>query len=279
MITPIQSHQWNPIPVGLGLPRSVPSWRKETTPARDAGPDVSADLSPLAVRLSEEGLDFSSSAVEKVTLGMDFNLEFSSSSVERLSASGYYLEESETMHLAWQVRYQREEIVDGRAELRTYEANLRASVTQVSRTTVSSYVQKEDIMSLVRRLMEDIHKIAADDSKALGGVVLDYSDFREIFAIDNGRLAHDLMALIELTIMLARLRQMLEGDSDAEDVILAPQREETKGTVVTQSSMRVESFQLEIRDVTAELSTASAGNTSVSSTAQESAISDQAITD
>ncbi|UCH10612.1 MAG: hypothetical protein JSU61_01580, partial [Fidelibacterota bacterium] len=158
---------------------------------------------------------------------MDFNLEFSSSSVERLSASGYYLEESETMHVAWQVRYQREEIVDGRAELRTYEADLRVNVTQVSRTTVSSYVQKEDIMSLVRSLMEDIHEIAADDSKALGAVVLDYSDFREIFAIDNGRLAHDLMALIELTIMLARLRQMLEGDMEV--AVLAPQREETKG--------------------------------------------------
>jgi hypothetical protein len=208
------------------------------------------------VLLSEEGLDFSASAVEKVATGMDLNLEFSPSSVERLTASGYYLEESETMHLAWHVRYQREEIVNGRAEVRTYEADLRVNVTQVSRKTVSAYVQKEDIMSLVRRLMEGIHEIAADDSKALGGVVLDYSDFREIFAIDNGRLAHDLMALIELTIMLARLRQILEGDM--EEVVLAPQREETRGLVVTESNMRVESFQLEIRDVTAELSTASA---------------------
>ncbi len=109
-------------------------------------------------------------------------------------------------------------------------------------------------MSLVRRLLRDIEETAADENKILGGVVLDYKDFRELFALDNGKLIHDLMALIELTVILARLRQKLEGNEEV--VILAPEREETRGITVTETSMRMESFHLEIRAVTSTLSAA-----------------------
>jgi hypothetical protein len=46
---------------------------------------------------------------------------------------------------------------------------------------------------------------------------------------------------------------MLEGDEEL--VILAPEREETRGVKAHEVESVVESFQLEIRDVTAELST------------------------
>lgn len=215
---------------------------------------MSADLSPWAVLLSEEGLDFSASSVVTQSESMDFTLEFTSSSVERLSVSGYYSEETESLNLSWRFTFQQEVSVEGRTELRTFEADIQVNISQVNRKTVTPYVRKEDIMSLLRRLFRDIEKIAADENKTLGGVVLDYKDFREIFALDNGKLAHDLMALIELTVILARLRQML--DSKKEVVVLAPEREETRGVTVTETSMRMESFHLEIRDITSTLSAA-----------------------
>ncbi|MFB0515278.1 MAG: hypothetical protein ACETWG_01590 [Candidatus Neomarinimicrobiota bacterium] len=257
MITPVYSPQVGSALFTAGHKPPLPSSRRETTLVSQDQTDVSADLSPLAVLLSEEGLDFSASSVEAVAASMDFNLEFTSSSVERLSVSGYYSEETESLNLSWHFIFQQEVAVDGRSEVRTFEADLNVSVSQVSRKTVTPFTYKEDILSLVRRLMQSINEIAADDDRVLGGVVLDYKDFREIFALDNGRLAHDLMALIELTIMLARLKQLLDNNEDV--VILAPERQEIRGVSVTEASMRVGSFHLEIRDVTTELSTPDAG--------------------
>ena len=254
MITPVHNLQWSSVLQGIEPPPQWPSQERVSTTAANRGGDVSADLSPWAVLLSEEGLDFSTSSVEALELGMDFNLEFTSSSVERLSVSGYYSEETGWLNLSWRFTFQQEVSVEGGTELRTFEADIQVNISQVNRKTVTPYVRKEDIMSLVRRLFRDIEKIAADENKTLGDVVLDYKDFREIFTLDNGKLAHDLMALIELTVILARLRQMLDSKKDV--VVLAPDRKETRGVSVTETSMRMESFHLEIRDITSTLSAA-----------------------
>lgn len=247
MIKPVHNTQWSPALQGLEVPRKL-SWERVPSPAASPEGAVSADLSPWAVLLSEEGLDFSASSVETLSGSMDFNLEFTSSSVKRLSVSGYYSEATKSLNLSWHFTFQKEVTVDGHTELRTIEAHLQVSVSHVNRKTVTPYVRQEDIMSLVRRLLRDIEKTAADDNKVLGGVILDYKDFRELFALDNGKLAHDLMALIELTVILARLRQRLEGDEEV--VVLTPERKETRGVSVTETGMRMESFHLEVREVT-----------------------------
>ena len=248
MITPVHNLQWSSVLQGIEPPPHRPSQERVSTTAANRGGDVSADLSPWAVLLSEEGLDFSASSLVTQSESMDFNLEFTSSSVERLSVSGYYSEETGSLNLSWRFTFQQEVSVEGGTKLRTFEADIQVNISQVNRKTVTPYVRKEDIMSLLRRLFRDIEKIAAEENKTLGGVVLDYKDFREIFALDNGKLAHDLMALIELTVILARLRRKLEGDEEV--VILAPEREEIRGITVTETSMRMESFHLEVREVT-----------------------------
>jgi hypothetical protein len=256
MITPAYNNPWLPVVPLAGLPQHTPSRPKVESHATTEPEDVSADLSLPAILLSEEGLDFQTSSIEKSLERLDFHLEFNSGTVEHLSASGYYSEETKSLDITWSLSFQGEVEVDGRTELHTFEAKIQMHVDQVVQQSVSSYVQKEDILSLVRRLLQDLHEIAMDEDQALGGVVLEYADFQELFAVDNGRLAHDLMALIELTIMLARLRQMLDGN--VEEVILSPEREETRGVLANEVNMVVESFQLEIRDVTAELSTTAA---------------------
>ena len=257
MTTPVNNMHWGPILQGMEAPPRLPSREKVSAPAADREGAVSTDLSPWAVLLSEEGLDFSASSVETLSGNMDFNLEFTSGSVERLSVSGYYSEETETLELLWHFIFQKEVTVEGHTELRTFEAELQVSVSQVDRKTVTPYVRQEDILSLVRRLIRDIEETVADENKILGGVVLDYKDFRELFALDNGQLVHDLMALIELTVVLARLRQKLEGDEEV--VVLAPEREESRGVTVTETSMSMESFHLEVRGVTTPTTAAEAG--------------------
>jgi hypothetical protein len=235
------------------LPERQPVRPAEKSSLPEKVQDISADISPIALLLSEEGLDFESSSIDRDSAATHFNLEFTSHSMERVTASGYYSEETKSLDITWHVTYQREVEVDGSTQQRTYEAEIRVHLSKVETVDVSTYVQKEDILSLVRRLLQGLNEIIADEDKVLGGVVLNFADIQELFAIDDGRLAHDLMALIELTIMLSRLRHMLEGDEDV--VFLAPERGETRGVNVHEVESVVESFQLEIRDVTAELST------------------------
>ena len=257
MITQVQTNPMQPLfPLSV-LPERHPARPAEKLSLSDEVQDISADISPIALLLSEEGLDFESSSIARDSSTTYFNLEFSSHSMERVSASGYYSEETRSLDITWRVTFQREVEVDGSTQQRTYEAEIRVHLSKAETTDVSAYVQKEDILSLVRRLLQNLNEIIADEDKALGGVVLDFADIQELFAIDDGRLVHDLMALIELTIMLSRLRHMLEGDEEV--VFLAPEREETRGVIVHEVESVVESFRLEIRDVTAELSTSAVG--------------------
>lgn len=253
IITPVQNNPWQPLVPLSKLPTRPPARSMKGSAPTNETQDVSADLSPIALLLSEEGLDFESSSITKDAVNTHFNLEFTSHSTEHLSASGYYSEESKTLDLTWHMTFQREVEINGSTQTRTYEAELRVHLSKASTNKVSSYVQKEDILSMVRRLLQNLNEIIADEDQALGGVLLEFADIHELFAIDDGRLAHDLMALIELTIMLSRLRHMLEGDEEL--VFLAPERGETRGVTAHEVESVVESFQLEIRDVTAELST------------------------
>ena len=244
MITPVNNLQLVPLTMSE---EASPSMREAMSVAANQD-DVSADLSPWAILLSEEGLDFSTSTAEMTEVSTSFSLDFTTSSVERLSVAGYYSVESATLNLSWHLTFQKEVQIGDHTELRTFEADLSVSISQVDTRSVIPFVHKEDIMSLLRRLLDDIQEIAADDNKVLGGVVLDYEDFRELFALDDGKLAHNLMALINLTILLARLRQLLDGSEEM--VILHPKREKTEGIEVAESSIRIENVQLEIREIT-----------------------------
>lgn len=270
MISPVNSILSNLLAPGVvpSLPR--PSRRSEETVPSNREPSVSTDLTPAAVRLSEESLDFARSSITTASTDLEFNLEFTSNSLERLSATGYYAEESQSLSLSLSYTFQREVIVKGRTQVRTFEASLDVKVSRLQVTAASPFARKEDIMALVRQLLNDISRVTADDGKLLGGVVIDRQDFLDLVAVDSGRLAKKLEALIQLTVMLARLKQLLD-DEDAELVILNPQRQETGGWAVVDIEERLESFRLVIRDITAESDLTENGSDLESTTEQADA--------
>ncbi len=251
MIDPASSLLSNPLSLGIVASLPHPSRGKEEIVPSNREANVSAELTPAAVRLSEENLDFAHSSVTATSTDLEFNLEFTSSSLERLSATGYYAEESQSLSLSLRYTFQREVTIQGRTQVRTFEASLDIQVSRLQQTAASPFTRKEDIMALVRRLLNDIGRVTANDGELLGGVVIDRDDLLDLVAIDSGRLANKLEALIQLTVMLARLKQLLD-DETAEVVILNPQREETRGVEVVKFEERLESFQLVIRDITAE---------------------------
>ena len=229
-----------------------PPTRPEPPTVIETDKGVEPQISHLASRLAETGLDLGNSTVAATSSTLDFHLEFDAGSVQRLTAEGVYQAENRSLYLTWNYAYQQAVTVDGRGQLRSYEARMSLSVTQAASTARSPFVVKEDIMSFVRRLLEDISEVVSDENLDLGGVVLKLEDLAEILALDNGRLARRLVALIQLTILMARLEQLLESERD-EVVILRPERGQVEGIMVEETFSEITEFQLEIRDITAEL--------------------------
>ena len=251
MISPVNSFLTNSLSPGMVVPLTHSSRGKTGSVPSKPAPNVSADLTPAAVRLSEENLDFARSSATTTSTELEFKLEFTSSSLERLSAEGYYAEASQSLSLALRYTFEREITIEARTRVRTFEASLDIQVSRLQYSAASALTRKEDIMALVRRLLNDISRVAANDGKGLDGVVIDRDDFLDIAAVDSGRLANKLEALIQLTVMLAHLKQLLD-DKTADGAILTPQREEIRGVQVVELQERLESFQLVIRDITAE---------------------------
>ena len=67
-------------------------------------------------------------------------------------------------------------------------------------------------MSMVRLLMNDVRSTMAGDKPEQAGVVLGHAELEDLLAADGGRAANRIMDLIDLTIMLARLKQLLDDE-------------------------------------------------------------------
>ena len=225
MTTPLHSIQWSPTLSGTApaqplqgphVGRPAGEDRSATAPARGSQPEVLADISPLAVYLVESGFDAHVSRVERVLERREFQLKVASSATEKLTASGYYSERTRSLDLAYRYTVQQEVAVDGVVRVRTFEVELNISISQVSRRTASPFMPEDDILSLARGLMKDISRIMTGDGSDLRKLVLSHRDLMDLQGRKHGGLVDRLMQLINLTIMLARLKHLLESDEPQE---------------------------------------------------------------
>ena len=231
--------------------RSAGGERRQAEAPGPAEPGVLAEMSPMAVWLWESGLDPEHVDALVALERQDFQLEVASSDTERLTAAGHFSERTQTLNIAWNYSFQQAVFTKGQARLRTFEAKLNISVFRVSRKTASPFLRKEDIMSLVRGLMDKLRSLMMDDGTGQGSVVLSRQDLQALMARDHGRLVVHLLELIDLTIMLARLKQLLEGGKPA-----GSQADEQEGSVtsaVNEQNTYLKKVAVEVRDVTLSL--------------------------
>ncbi len=257
MTIPINSFQWVPAPFRMGaLSNSLTRWDATSELAgRQLTDEVTAELSPLPNYLYRQGLDFTRSRVSSSESSMEFDLHYAVSSSEQLTARGYYAEQSQTLELSFSFTFQQEVSGDAGVEVRTFEGELLLTLNQVERRSITPYVDQEDILTFLRRLLQEISELAADDERLLGAVVLAQEDFLAMVKLDNGRLVTKLMALIQMVVTQAQMKRLLDGGGEL--TILAPQREETTGVTTFSYSEQVRRFSLTIREITAAAEPAS----------------------
>ena len=211
------------------------------------GSSIAADVSPIAVLLSEEGLDFDHSSVVTVEETTRFQLNFSHTNFEHLSASGRYNRSSKSLNLQLDYVYRSTDQTQVPPVSRSFEVQVRLSVSEVRSRAFSPFIEKEDILAMVRRFLGDLANVASQEGASLGGVEFNQEDINEIYMLDNGRLARSLENLIHLLMLFARLKEILDGDREGE--ILAPVRGESDRVQVTEGIENITSLKISVREI------------------------------
>lgn len=220
----------------------------DTASTRTTPPDDLA-LSPLASLVASSGLDPTASWARAVGARLTFNLEFGAGALNRVTASGVYAAESQELDLTLRFDLPRPADGNGGTPATTLQVQLRLHAS-VNRSAVSERSeQKEDIVSLVRRVANAMLEVARSDDQRLAGVIFDADDLAELTALDGGRTLMTLMQLIQQIIDYSYRLKALHADGPGdrvEDVILTPQRRITQGVKTEYNETRRLDVALEI---------------------------------
>ncbi len=208
----------------------------------------SADLSPITTKLSRSGMDFENSFVQKKSSKINFNLTFKTHSFEKLSANGYYSEKSNTANVSFKYQFQNEVLVNGKSETHTFSAALSYTLSELKKSSISTFEWKEDIMSFIRDLLDDIGDVI-NDGDELAGVVFDYEALAEMAGINKGKFLEKLVQLIMMTVSLSQMKEMIEDKDPAHLVLLNPDRKVGTGIRMINESALISDFHFEIKDI------------------------------
>jgi hypothetical protein len=217
------------------------------------GPSLqdSLSLSDTGMELARSGIDLNRSFVKRSNGSLDFQLEFNSQRTETLSATGYYSEETQEIQMSLSFRYQEEVIVDGRKETHWFEANLNVKASQVRQTSVSVSEEKEDILKVVRRIVEHIGEARDRKNTRLAGVVFDHEDFMDLVMVDGGRAANMLAGLVSMVVNYSYFLKRMEEGEDIQDVVLFAKRGHNLRIDRETNKMAFQEVSLSITDITA----------------------------
>lgn len=191
----------------------------------------------------------SSSRLEATRERVDFNFSFTSSAKESLSASGYVERREQHASLTLNYTFERAVVVDGKRELRTFQASLLFEADTSQSLSVKPFKEKEDIMHFLNRIVNDIFDLLQDDSQVLTGITLDQKDLAEVMNLDHGKAKRMFDGLMSAIMTMAMLKRMKRGSDAGPNVILNEKRKETTGIQAEKASSAQFSFSLSIKEV------------------------------
>lgn len=208
---------------------------------------IEAEVSPIAVLLSEEGLDFNRSTVSSSVEHLSFNLTFSNKQTEKLTAQGRFDRITRDLDLQLQYTFNGVDTNSHPPVKKSFTVQIRISMTEVRSKAFSPFVKKEDILSMVRRVLGELQAVAGRSGATFTGATFKLEDLEALYKVDNGKLARALEELINLIMLMARLKELNDGDKP--DVVLRPGRNEVSGAKVTEEYEKISSLQISVQEI------------------------------
>lgn len=210
---------------------------------------IEAEVSPIAVLLSEEGLEFNRSTVSSSVEHLSFNLTFSNKQSEKLTAQGRFDRITRDLDLQLQYTFHGVDKNSRPPVRKSFTVQIRISMTEVRNKAFSPFVKKEDILSMVRRVLGELQAVTGRAGATFTGATFKSKDLEALYNVDNGKLARALEELIHLIMLMARLKEL--NDSDNADVVLRPGYNEVSvsGAEVTEDREKISSLQISVQEI------------------------------
>lgn len=178
-----------------GLTRKEGIDKEENT----AGVQDQLLLSDALQQLQAAGLDLNRSGVVQSETQFNFNFQFQDDQVRMLTSNGYFDAQSRSLKMDLSFRSSLT-IVDpetGEQRQELFELNFRMELSNTTAQLDDIHEEREDILPFARKILDKIQGLSTD-GKLLDGLELNKEDLRDLGGVDDGRLLHGILNLIQL---------------------------------------------------------------------------------
>ena len=135
---------------------------------------------------------------------------------------------------------------------RFYKAALSFHLSVQKNLSVNPFEKKEDILSLVRRVVNTVVKVVLDKDKDLAGIIFDPDDFKELAALDHGAFLKKFQAIIQSIIISSKVLHVIKGEKQGEQILITPKRNKSAGVKIDFSEAIVKDISFKIEDISIE---------------------------
>ncbi len=207
---------------------------------------VVTKLNPAATYLSKQGMDFAKATVTGDS-ELHFNMQFSAKATDTVTAQGRHSQQTGEFDIAMDFAFTASQRVKGASTTTTTEGRLHIDgFIKSSRAHVPA-APSENLISLLRRVIKDLGKLASSKGTADVERILTEQQLNELTKSQSTQAEQNLTSIVEILIMIAKLKQVLREDQ--QPAKLAPvERGNTGEALATVASGQLTHFRLEIRD-------------------------------
>ncbi|MFC1480801.1 hypothetical protein ACFL6E_00970 [Candidatus Neomarinimicrobiota bacterium] len=227
--------------------RTAPHTQPPSQSEASAADGVVTRLNPAATYLSEQGMDFANASVQGKS-ELRFNMHFAAKSTETVTAQGRHSQKTGEFDISIDFAFTSSQKANGSVATITTEGQLRISGQIESRQVHIPRAPEENLVSLLRRVIKDLGKLASTRGGGDIERVLTEQQLDKLTDTESAEAQQKLSSIVEILVMIAKLKQALRDDQ--QPTKLAPEQGNTGETVATAASSQLTHFRLEIRDYT-----------------------------
>ena len=205
--------------------------------------DISGKARDLFLRKCEEGCE-----VEWQKQDAEFEFNYSENYNLRITGSGITYNDSYELDVKAEFTFQSGTAGHG-VQAKFFKASLSFHVSVNRNLSVNPFEKKEDILSLVRRVVNTVIRTVLDKDKDLAGIIFDPEDYKELAALQHGAFLKKFEAVIQSIIISTKVLHMIKGEKQGDQILILPKRAKSGGVNIEYSEAKAWDFSLKIEEV------------------------------
>jgi len=224
-----------------------PSIQNNNNSISDTGKDR-VNISEKAMKLFIQDCDNKDCEFKWIKQNAEFEFNYSENSLLRINGNGVTYQDSFELDVNAEFTFQSGTAGDN-ASVRFFKATLCFHVSVKRNLSVNPYEKKEDILSLVRRVVNTVLRTVLDKDKDLAGIIFDPEDYKELAALEHGTFLKKFEAIIQAIIINTKVLHMIKGEKQGEQVFILPKRAKSHRVRIEFSEAVARDFEFKIEEI------------------------------